>query len=399
MEASSKLEKLLLEKDLNPSLHRIAANVLQGKRISEDDGLYLFEHAPLAYLGVLANHVREQKHGNRTYFNRNFHIEPTNVCLYTCTFCSYSRLIKKRDEGWEYSLEDIMNIVRSYDGQPVTEVHIVGGVLPQYDVKFYTELFRQIKSHRPDLHVKALTPVEYHYIFKKDKISYEEGMRLMKEAGLDSMPGGGAEIFHPEIRDQIAGGKCSGEQWLRIHEIWHELGMRSNATMLYGHIESFYHRVHHLEQLRQLQDKTGGFQTFIPLKFRNKDNQMSHVAESTVVEDLRNYAISRIYLDNFDHIKAYWPMIGRQIAQMSLAFGVNDIDGTIDDTTKIYSMAGSEEQAPAMSTRELVNLIRQVGRQPIERDTLYGVMEDYTDHVWEEDTQFKGYLSLPVVQN
>ena len=289
-----------------------------------------------------------------------------------------------------------MDIVRKYDGEPVTEVHIVGGVLPQYDVEFYSELFRQIKAHRPELHIKALTPVEYHYIFKKAKVSYEEGMQLMKEAGLDSMPGGGAEIFHPEIRDQIAGGKCSGEQWLRIHEIWHELGRRSNATMLYGHIEEYRHRIHHLEELRKLQDKTGGFQTFIPLKFRNKGNQMSHVPESTVIEDLRNYAISRIYLDNFDHIKAYWPMIGREVAQLSLAFGVDDIDGTIDDTTKIYSMAGSEEQSPALSTRELVNLIRRVGRQPIERDTLYNVIQNYTDHVFEEDTAFKGYVSLPV---
>lgn len=290
-----------------------------------------------------------------------------------------------------------MDIVRSYDGKPVTEVHIVGGVLPQYDVTFYSTLFREIKKHRPDLHVKALTPVEYHYIFKKDKISYEEGMRLMKEAGLDSMPGGGAEIFHPEIRDQIAGGKCSGEQWLRIHEIWHELGGRSNATMLYGHIEKYEHRVDHLDQLRQLQDKTGGFQTFIPLKFRNQDNQMSHLPEVSHVEDLRNYAISRIYLDNFDHIKAYWPMIGREMAQLSLSFGVDDIDGTIDDTTKIYSMAGSEEQNPALTTEELVNLIRKVGRKPIERDTLYNVVTDYTDVVFEDDNLYKGYVALPVV--
>jgi aminodeoxyfutalosine synthase len=296
-------------------------------------------------------------------------------------------------------LEDILEIVKKYDNQPVTEVHIVGGVLPQYDLAFYENLFRAIKDHRPDLHIKALTPVEYHYIFKKAKISYEEGMARMKEAGLDSMPGGGAEIFHPEIRDQIAGGKCTGEEWLRIHEIWHELGARSNATMLYGHIEKFQHRVHHLDALRTLQDRTGGFQTFIPLKFRNKDNQLSHLSESTVLEDLRNYAISRIYLDNFDHLKSYWPMIGRQIAQLSLAYGVNDIDGTIDDTTKIYSMAGSEEQNPAMSTEDLVKMIRAVGREPIERDTLYGIIKNYKDHQFEDDHLYKGYLSLPVINN
>ncbi len=364
------IQVILEDKTLDPALRNIAEKVADGKRISSEEGLLLFEQGELGYLGALANFVREKKHGDKTYFNRNFHIEPTNVCLYTCTFCSYSRLIKKREDGWEYTLDEIMDIVKNYDDQPVTEVHIVGGVLPQYDLKFYTELFQKIKLHRPSLHVKALTPVEYHYIFKKAKVSYAEGMKLMKEAGLDSMPGGGAEIFHPEIRDQIAGGKCSGDQWLAIHEEWHKLGGRSNATMLYGHIEKFEHRIHHLEELRKLQDKTGGFQTFIPLKFRNKDNQMSHVPESTIVEDLRNYAISRIYLDNFDHIKAYWPMISRNTAQVALSFGVDDIDGTIDDTTKIYSMAGAEEQNPAMNTEELVNLIRRVGRKPIERDTL-----------------------------
>ena len=395
---SSNIDLLLGEDHLDPELRQIARQVVEGVRITPEQGQLLFERGELSFVGTLANYIREQKHGDRTYFNRNFHIEPTNVCLYTCTFCSYSRRIKKRGEGWEYSLEDILDIVKRYDEEPVTEVHIVGGVLPQYDVPFYEELFRRIRAHRPDLHIKALTPVEYHYIFKKAKISYEEGMRRMLEAGLDSMPGGGAEIFHEEIRDQIAGGKCSGEQWLRIHEIWHELGKRSNATMLYGHIESFHHRIDHLEKLRNLQDRTGGFQTFIPLKFRNSNNEMSHVAESTTVEDLRNYAISRIYLDNFDHIKAYWPMIGRETAQLSLAFGVDDLDGTIDDTTKIYSMAGSEEQNPALSTEELVKMIRRVGRQPIERDTLYQVVQDYTDVKFEDDHLFRGYLSLPVVQ-
>ncbi len=381
---------------LSPELKSIAQKVKQGDRISSEDCLILFDQAELGYLGALANHIRNKRHGNKTYFNRNFHLEPTNVCLYTCTFCSYSRLIKKREEGWEYSHDEMMDMIKAYDDKPVTEVHIVGGVLPQYDLEFYANLFKAIKAHRPDLHVKALTPVEYHYIFKKAKVSYEEGMKLMLDAGLDSMPGGGAEIFHPEIRDQIAGGKCSGDQWLDIHRIWHKLRKRSNATMLYGHIESFEHRVHHLEALRDLQDETGGFQTFIPLKFRNKGNQMEHIEETSVVEDLRNYAISRIYLDNFDHIKAYWPMIGRDTAQLSLAFGVDDIDGTIDDTTKIYSMAGSEEQNPALSTAQLVRMIKLVGREPIERDTLYNVVKDYS-HEDLDDEGFKGYLSLPVI--
>lgn len=397
--SAEQLEVLLQNKELSETHRQITQKIIDNQRITFDEGVFLFEHGDLAFVGALANFVRERKNGDATFFNRNFHIEPTNLCVYDCKFCSYSRLIKQREDAnsWAFSMEEMMDIVRKYDGQPVTEVHIVGGVLPQYDLPFYVDFFKKIKAHRPGLHVKALTPVEYHYIFKKAKVSYEDGMRMMKEAGLDSMPGGGAEIFHPEIREQIAADKCTADQWLRIHEIWHELGMRSNATMLYGHIEAFRHRVDHMERLRQLQDKTGGFQTFIPLKFRNQDNQMSHIAESTAVEDLRNYAISRIYLDNFDHIKTYWPMIGRQIAQMSLAFGVDDMDGTIDDTTKIYSMAGSEEQHPTLSTQQLVDMIRRVGRKAIERDTLYKVLNDFTDTVFEEDKAFRGYVALPVL--
>jgi aminodeoxyfutalosine synthase len=396
MNTTSQLSVIINDQDL-PEQHRvIAQKVLTQERISFQEGVYLYEQAELGFLGTLANHIRERKHGDKTYFNRNFHLEPTNLCVYDCKFCSYSRLIKQKDEGWALTLEEMLDLVKKYDNEPVTEVHIVGGVLPQYDVAFYSALFTAIKTHRPNLHVKALTPVEYHYIFKKAKIDYATGMRLMKEAGLESIPGGGAEIFHPEVREVIAKDKCTGEQWLQIHEEWHKLGMRSNATMLYGHIERFEHRVDHMERLRQLQDKTGGFQTFIPLKFRNQHNQMENVPEVSVIEDLRNYAISRIYLDNFDHIKAYWAMISRQTAQLSLNFGVDDIDGTLDDTTKIYSMAGAEEQNPAMSTKELVNLIKQVRRKPIERDTLYNVVTDFSDVVFEEDIKPQ-YYKLPVI--
>lgn len=397
MEAELNLKLLSDDPNLSDDLKRIAGKVERGERISFDEGVILYEKGSLPYLGILANFIREKRHGSNTYFNRNFHIEPTNLCVYDCKFCSYSRLIKERSEGWELTMDDMMDMVRKYDGQPVTEVHIVGGVLPQYDMKFYADFFRKIHEHRSDLHVKALTPVEYHYMFKKAKVDYSTGMRLMKEAGLDSMPGGGAEIFHPEIRDQIAKDKCTGDQWLAIHEEWHKLGMRSNATILYGHIEQYWHRIDHMEQLRQLQDRTGGFQTFIPLKFRNQDNQMSHVPEVSVIEDLRNYAISRIYLDNFDHIKAYWAMISRSTAQLSLNFGVDDIDGTLDDTTRIYSMAGAEEQNPAMSTKELVNLIRQVGRKPLERDTLYNIVTDYSDFEFPEEARPQMYR-LPVLQ-
>ena len=394
------LSAILSDSSLTTEHRRVAEMIVKGQRLSTEEGVFLYENGDLAFLGALANLVRERKNGDKTYFNRNFHIEPTNLCVYTCSFCSYSRLIKQRgDNSWEYTLDEMMDIVKKYDDQPVTEVHIVGGVLPQYDLNFYLDFFRKIKAHRPELHLKALTPVEFHYIFKKAKISYEEGMKMIKESGVDSLPGGGAEIFDPEIRDQIAGGKCSGEEWLRIHEIWHGLGMRSNATMLYGHIENYRHRIDHLEQLRDLQEKTGGFQTFIPLKFRNEGNQLSHLPEVSVIEDLKNYAVSRIFLDNFDHIKAYWPMIGRNTAQIALGFGVDDIDGTIDDTTKIYSMAGSEEKNPALSTRDLVMMIRNVGRQPVERDTLYNVVNDFSGVTFEEEKEFRGYLDLPVVSN
>jgi aminodeoxyfutalosine synthase len=365
-------------------LKLVGEKILRKERISFEDGVTLFEKGSLAWLGALANWVREQKHGNKTYFNRNFHIEPTNVCVFSCSFCSYSRLYANREEGWELSIEQMMHIVKSYDGKPVTEVHIVGGVHPKMNMAFFVELLKAIKAHRPELHIKAFTPVELDYMFKKAKLSIEEGMRQAHEAGLDSLPGGGAEIFAPEIRKQICEDKVDADGWLAIHRAAHNLGMHSNATMLYGHIENYHHRIDHMERLRQLQDETGGFNTFIPLKFRNKGNDMSNIPESTVVEDMRMYAVARLYLDNFPHIKAYWPMLGRQNAQLTLAFGVNDIDGTIDDSTKIYSMAGSEEQSPSMNTQQLVALIKQVKRQPVERGTLYNEIQDYSDVLFEE---------------
>ena len=369
----------IVESIKDKQLQEIGQKILAKQRISFEDGVTLFERGSLSYLGALANWVREQKHGDKTYFNRNFHIEPTNVCVFSCKFCSYSRLYANREEGWELSIDQMMHIVKSYDGKPVTEVHIVGGVHPKMNLEFFMELLRTIKAHRPDLHIKGFTPVELDYMFKKAKVSTEEGMRMAHEAGLDSLPGGGAEIFHPEIRTQICEDKVDADGWLHIHRTAHNLGMNSNATMLYGHVEKFWHRIDHMDRLRKLQDETGGFNTFIPLKFRNKQNDMSHVPESTVIEDMRMYAVARLYMDNFPHIKAYWPMLGRQNAQLSLSFGVNDIDGTIDDSTKIYAMAGSEEQTPAMSTAELVTLIKQVKRQPVERGTLYNEIRDYTN--------------------
>ncbi len=369
----------LISNTSDTQLKTIAQKVKDRVRITDEECLALFERGSLAFVGALANYIREKLHGDKTYFNRNFHIEPTNVCVFSCKFCSYSRLYAHREDGWELSIEQMLDIVKSYDGKPITEVHIVGGVHPKMDMAYFIELMQKIKAHRPGLHVKAFTAVELDYMFRKAKLSVAEGMQQLHAAGLDSLPGGGAEIFHPEIRQQICADKVDGEGWLAIHEEAHKLGMHSNATMLYGHIEKPVHLVDHMRRLRELQDKTKGFNTFIPLKFRNKDNDMSNVPETSVVEDMRLYAIARIYLDNFPHLKAYWPMLGRQNAQLTLSYGVNDIDGTIDDSTKIYSMAGSEEQTPAMSTMELVSLIRQVKRKPIERDTLYKEIKDYSN--------------------
>ena len=355
----------------NDNHKQLCEKIVKGERIDAAEALMLFEEFPLSLTGALANYVREKLHGDRTYFNRNFHIEPTNVCVFSCKFCSYSRLYKNKEEGWELDISQMLDIVKSYDGKPVTEVHIVGGVHPKMDLYYFIELLKQIKQHRPDLHIKGFTAVELDYMFRKAKVTTEEGLRLMHEAGLDSLPGGGAEIFAPEIREQISADKVDGEGWLQIHKAAHLQGMHTNATMLYGHVEKYEHRIDHMERLRTLQDETHGFNTFIPLKFRNHDNEMSHVPETTLIEDMKMYAVARIYMDNFPHLKAYWPMLGRNNAQMTLSFGVNDIDGTIDDSTKIYSMAGSEEQNPTMTTGQLVQLIQQANRVAVERDTLY----------------------------
>lgn len=371
------LADVIKHANADKALINIAEKVQNGQRLTEEEGVLLFEKGELGFVGALANHVAQKLHHGKVYFNRNFHIEPTNVCLFTCNFCSYSRQYKHKDEGWELSIEQMLDIVRKYDGQPVTEVHIVGGVHPKMNLEFFCELLSKIKAHRPDLHLKGFTAVELDYMFNKAKLTRKEGMQQLKDAGLQSLPGGGAEIFHPDVRNQICADKVDGDGWLDIHRTAHQLGMHSNATMLYGHIETYAHRVDHMSRLRQLQDETGGFNCFIPLKFRNKGNDMSHIPETTIIEDMRLYAIARLFMDNFRNLKAYWPMLGRQSAQLSLSFGVNDLDGTIDDSTKIYSMAGSEEQNPALTTEELCDMIESVGRIPVERDTLYNEIKVY----------------------
>lgn len=369
------LEQLLSDPALDEDLRSIGNKVLQQERLSAEEGVLLFEKGELGYLGALANHVSNRLHGNKVYFNKNFHIEPTNVCVFTCNFCSYSRQYKHRDEGWELSIDEMLDMVRKYENVPVTEVHIVGGVHPKMNLEFFCEVVSKIKAMRPDLHIKGFTAVELDYMFRKAKLSREEGLKKLRDAGLQSLPGGGAEIFDEAIRQEICADKVDSEGWLDIHGTAHKLGMHTNATMLYGHIENYKHRVDHMVRLRALQDETGGFNCFIPLKFRNQENDMSHVPEVSVIEDMRLYAIARIFMDNIKNLKAYWPMLGRQSAQMTLSFGVNDLDGTIDDSTKIYSMAGSEEQSPAMTTEEICDLISAIGKTPVERDTLYNEIE------------------------
>ncbi len=354
------------DKDLKLIAEKISGNT----RITPEDGFLLFKKADLALLGLLAGIVRRKHNGNNAYFNRNFHIEPTNKCIYNCRFCSYHKP-EGDPESWEFSHDEMLDIVKRFDNKEVTEVHIVGGVHPSYDLHYWGSLLKKIKEHRPSLHVKAFSAVELDYMITKAGCTIEDGLKLLKEYGLDSIPGGGAEIFDEELRKMICDEKSSSELWLTIHETAHRNGIPSNATMLYGHIENYKHRIDHLDRLRELQDKTNGFNAFIPLKYKKSNNSMSYIGEVSIIEDLRNYAVSRIYLDNFPHIKAYWPMIGKESAQLSLSFGVDDMDGTIDDTTRIYSMAGSKEGNPAMTTDEICQLIREAGFTPVERDSLY----------------------------
>ena len=362
---------------ISVKLQPIVTKIINEERISQEEGLFLYTKASLPLLGSLANAIREHKNGNKTFFNKNIHIEPTNICVFDCKFCSYSRLLKEKSQGWEYSIDEMVEMVKKYKEDEITEVHIVGGVHPKMGLKYFIELIKKIKKIRPNIHIKAFTAVELEYMCRKAKVSYKEGLQMLKEAGQNSLPGGGAEIFSNEIRDIICKDKCTSEQWLEIHKTAHEIGMQSNATILYGHIEKPSHIVDHMSKIRDLQDTTSGFNAFIPLKYRNGNNQMSHLKEVSIIDDIRMYSIARLYFDNIKHIKAYWPMIGKETTQNLLSFGVDDIDGTIDDSTKIYSMAGVEDQNPTMSTEEITNLIKKVKRKPIERDSIYNELKVY----------------------
>jgi aminodeoxyfutalosine synthase len=350
-------------------MKKIARKVLHEERVSADEGVALFEEADLGFLGMLASRVRQRKNGDNAYYIRNYHIEPTNICVNKCRFCSYSHHFSLTK--WELTVEEILEKVKSQD-QNVTELHITGAVHPDRDIFYYGNLLKEIKSIRPLLHVKAYSAVELDYMITKSGMNFKEGLSYLKSCGLDSIPGGGAEIFDEHIRKEICGMKSTAATWLDIHETAHRLGIPSNATMLYGHVENYRQRIDHFERLRQLQDRTGGFNSFIPLKFRNSNNAMSHIAEVSVVEDMKMYAIARIYLDNFPHMKAYWPAVGRRLAQISLSFGVDDLDGTINDSTRIYSLAGAEDQNPVMTVSQMIAMITEAKRNPVERDSWYG---------------------------
>lgn len=354
--------------DNNPTITSIRDKVEAGQRLSFEDGMFLEEQADLLTLGELANTVRERKNGNFAYYNVNTHLNPTNVCIYRCNFCAF-RADLRSPKGYVMSDEQLLERAAEADSRGATELHIVGGLHHQLQYEWYLNVVRLIHEHYPRLHLKAYTPVEWDWFAHLTNRPTSELLAEFKEAGLGSLPGGGAEIFHPEIRDQICEHKADADAWIRIHREAHELGLRSNATMLYGHIENAMHRIDHLCRLRTLQDETGGFQTFIPLAFHPENTGLSHLKKPGILRDLRTMAVSRLMLDNFPHIKAYWVMLGIQTAQLSLNFGADDIDGTVVHE-KIYHDAGSDSPQE-MTVADLCRLIKEAGRTPVERDTLY----------------------------
>jgi aminodeoxyfutalosine synthase len=353
---------------IKDELKPVAEKVIEGIRITPEEGLLLYEKCEPGVLGMLAELVKQKLSGNEVYFIRNFHIEPSNICVNRCSFCSYSHHFSSRQ--WNLTQEEMLKMVKDHD-PGAKEVHITGSVHPDKDIYYFADLFTRIKKIRPGIHIKALSAVELEYLIRKAKMNWQQGLKFLQSAGLDSIPGGGAEIFNDTIRKKICPTKSSSKDWLNIHETAHGMGISSNATMLYGHIEKYRHRIEHMELLRDLQDRTKGFNAFIPLKFRNTNNALAGVKEVSALEDMRNYAVSRIFLDNFPHLKGYWPMTGKPFAQLSLSFGVDDLDGTISDSTKIYSLAGSVEQNPAMTVSQMKELILEAKKVPLERDSLY----------------------------
>jgi aminodeoxyfutalosine synthase len=357
---------------MHPALETIAKKVHAGERLSFDDGMTLEQHADLHYLGELANHVRERKNGNVAYYNVNTHLNPTNVCVYRCQFCAF-RADLKSPKGYVMSDEQILHRAREATGRGATELHIVGGLHHHKGFDWYKHILEIIHAECPSLHLKAWTAVEWDWFQRLTKRPLEELMREMIDAGLGSLPGGGAEIFHPDVRSVLCEHKADGEEWIKVHRTAHKLGLRSNATMLYGSIEKPEHRIDHLLKLRALQDETGGFQTFIPLAFHPENNRLSHLPKPSGLTDLKMMAIGRLMLDNFPHVKAYWVMLGIKTAQVALSYGADDIDGTVVHEI-IYHDAGSDSPQE-MTVADLRKLIEEAGRVPVERDTLYNRVE------------------------
>lgn len=358
------MEEYLYTSPLAP----IVEKVMAGERLSFDDGVALYRSNDLLTLGYLANCVREKKNGNAAYYIINRHINPTNVCFVDCQLCAFARKVGE-DGGWTMSIEEVVQTAARGYTDAVREFHIVGGLHPYLPFQYYVDLLRALKYHFPAVHLKAFTCVEIDYLATLAGKSLHETIEILKDAGLDSVPGGGAEIFARRVRDIICTHKISGERWLEVARAVHECGLRSNATMLYGHVETIEERVDHLIRLRQLQDETGGFMAFIPLAFHPENTQLSHLPWTTGMDDLKNIAVARLILDNFEHIKAYWIMMGPKLAQVALHFGADDLDGTVVEE-KIYHMAGGH--TPQGLTRsEIENLIRQAGRTPVERDSVY----------------------------
>jgi aminodeoxyfutalosine synthase len=349
-------------------LKPIAEKVLAGERLNTEDGIALYRSPDLLAAGWLANYVREKRHGNITYYNINRHINPTNVCVAHCKLCAFGR-DPNAPGAYTFALEEIYQRAEQGVREGATEFHIVGGLHPDLAFDHYLELVRGLKQRCPSVHIKAFTMVEVHYFSRIAKLSIEEVFQKMKKAGVDSCPGGGAEIFHPRVRKIICDHKTSGQMWLNTAKKAHEAGLRSNATMLYGHVETEEERVDHLIKLRELQDETHGFVTFIPLAFHPDNTALSHIPKPTGYDDLRNIAVARLLLDNFDHIKAYWIMLSPSMAQIALRFGANDLDGTVAEE-KIYHDAGART-SQFTPHAELERLIRAAGRIPVERDTQY----------------------------
>ncbi|MGA8036950.1 MAG: aminofutalosine synthase MqnE [Candidatus Acidiferrales bacterium] len=349
-------------------LEPVANKVLAGERLRAEDGLALYQSNDLLAVGWLANYVRENKHGNLTYFNVNRHINPTNVCVAHCKLCAFGRSIDSPG-AYTFALDEMYARAAEGVSEGATEFHIVGGLHPDLPFEYYLELIRGLKQRFPQVHLKAFTMVEVGYYARIAKLSIKDTLLAMKDAGVDSLPGGGAEIFHPRVRKIICDHKVSGQRWLEIARTAHEIGLKSNATMLYGHIETPEERVDHLIQLRETQDKTHGFVTFIPLQFHPANTGLSHIPPATGFDDLKTIAVSRLMLDNFDHIKAYWIMLTPRVAQIALRFGANDLDGTVVEEN-IYHDAGATTPE-FMSRNELERLIRAAGREPVERDTAY----------------------------